>query len=115
MLDTGFDPTVHIGGQLDYIGGFPRRRARYLRRGGRVQRELPPVPPDHAAITNIEEDHLDFYKDIDDIAHAFARFCALRRKRRVHRHQRPARARCSGGRPAAPSAMAWGRITSGGR
>ena len=30
-----------------------------------------------AVITNIEEDHLDFYKDIDDIAHAFARFCAL--------------------------------------
>ncbi|MDO5379140.1 MAG: Mur ligase domain-containing protein, partial [Clostridia bacterium] len=24
LLDTGFDPTVHIGGQLDYIGGSTR-------------------------------------------------------------------------------------------
>ncbi|MFR2149398.1 MAG: UDP-N-acetylmuramate--L-alanine ligase [Christensenellales bacterium] len=24
MVDTGFDPTVHIGGQLDYIGGSTR-------------------------------------------------------------------------------------------
>lgn len=33
--------------------------------------------PTIAVVTNIEEDHLDFYKDLDDIAHAFAKFCDL--------------------------------------
>ncbi len=33
--------------------------------------------PTDAIILNIREDHLDFFKDLDDIRHSFARFAAL--------------------------------------
>ena len=119
MLDTGFDPTVHIGGQLDYIGGSTRVGGHdtFVVEACEFNASFLQFHPTIAVITNIEEDHLDFYKDIDDIAHAFARFCALLPENGVASATATTRAwrRCSGGRPAAPSAMAWGRITSGGR
>ena len=79
MLDTGFDPTVHIGGQLDYIGGSTRVGGHdtFVAEACEFNASFLQFHPTIAVITNIEEDHLDFYKDIDDIAHAFARFCAL--------------------------------------
>ena len=79
MLDTGFDPTVHIGGQLDYIGGSTRVGGHdtFVVEACEFNASFLQFHPTIAVITNIEEDHLDFYKDIDDIAHAFARFCAL--------------------------------------
>ena len=30
MLDTGFDPTVHIGGSLDFIGGSVKRAPKWM-------------------------------------------------------------------------------------
>jgi len=79
MLDTGFDPTVHIGGQLDYIGGSTRVGGHdtFVVEACEFNASFLQFHPTIAVITNIEEDHLDFYKDLDDIAHAFARFCAL--------------------------------------
>ena len=49
MLDTGFDlDRSHRRPARLHRRQHPRRRARYLCRGGlRVQRELPPVPPNH--------------------------------------------------------------------
>ena len=77
MLDTGFDPTVHrrparlyrqhrVGGHDTFVVEACEFNASFLQ-----------FHPTIAVVTNIEEDHLDFYKDIDDIAHAFARFCDL--------------------------------------
>ena len=65
FIAAGEDPTVHIGGELSSIGGSTRL--------GSGQSFL----PHKSVILNIDEDHLDFYKDIDDIASAFQRFAEL--------------------------------------
>ncbi len=79
LLDTGFDPTVHIGGQLDYIGGSTRVGGHdtFVVEACEFNASFLQFHPTIAVETNVEEDHLDFYKDIDDIANAFARFTAL--------------------------------------
>lgn len=79
LLDTGFDPTVHIGGQLDYIGGSTRVGGHdtFVVEACEFNASFLQFHPTIAVVTNIEEDHLDFYKDIDDISRAFGRFFAL--------------------------------------
>ena len=79
LLDVGLDPTVHIGGQLDYIGGSTRigSHETFVVEACEFNASFLQFHPTIAVVTNIEEDHLDFYKDIDDICHAFARFFAL--------------------------------------
>ncbi|MBP3427469.1 MAG: UDP-N-acetylmuramate--L-alanine ligase [Clostridia bacterium] len=79
LLDAGLDPTVHIGGQLDYIGGSTRigSHETFVVEACEFNASFLQFHPTIAVVTNIEEDHLDFYKDIDDICSAFARFFAL--------------------------------------
>ncbi|MBQ7785923.1 MAG: UDP-N-acetylmuramate--L-alanine ligase [Clostridia bacterium] len=79
LLDAGLDPTVHIGGQLDYIGGSTRvgSHETFVVEACEFNASFLQFHPTIAVVTNIEEDHLDFYKDIDDICHAFSRFFAL--------------------------------------
>lgn len=79
LLDAGLDPTVHIGGQLDYIGGSTRvgSHETFVVEACEFNASFLQFHPTIAVVTNIEEDHLDFYKDLDDICHAFDRFFAL--------------------------------------
>ena len=79
LLDVGLDPTVHIGGQLDYIGGSTRigSRETFVVEACEFNASFLQFHPTIAVVTNIEEDHLDFYKDLDDICHAFGQFFAL--------------------------------------
>ena len=79
LVDAGLDPTVHIGGQLDYIGGSTRvgSHETFVVEACEFNASFLQFHPTVAVVTNIEEDHLDFYKDLDDICHAFDRFFAL--------------------------------------
>ena len=79
FLDAGLDPTIHIGGQLDYIGGSTRLGGDDLMvvEACEYQRSFLQFHPTVAVITNIEEDHLDCYKDLEDIYRAFVRFTEL--------------------------------------
>lgn len=79
LLDAGLDPTVHIGGQLDAIGGSTRVGGHdtFVVEACEFNASFLQFHPTIAVVTNIEEDHLDFYRDLDDICRAFARFCSL--------------------------------------
>ena len=79
LLDVGLDPTVHIGGQLDYIGGSTRIGSRdaFVVEACEFNASFLQFHPTIAVVTNIEEDHLDFYKDLDDICSAFGKFFDL--------------------------------------
>ncbi len=79
LLDVGLDPTIHIGGQLDYIGGSTRvgGHETFVAEACEYHGSFWEFHPTIAVVTNIEEDHLDFYKDIEDIYQSFARFCRL--------------------------------------
>ena len=79
LLDCGLNPTVHIGGQLDAIGGSTRVGSRdvFVAEACEYNGSFLHFHPTVAVITNIEADHLDYYKDLDDIERAFRAFASL--------------------------------------
>ena len=78
FLTAGRDPSVHIGGELDYLGGSTRRgRDEFILEACEYNRSFLHFYPTVAVILNIDEDHLDCYKDIDDIEATFLQFARL--------------------------------------
>ena len=79
LVELGGDPTVTIGGELDSIGGNIRIGGReyFVAESCEYCRSFLGFYPKAAVILNIEEDHLDYYKDIADIRSAFRDFAAL--------------------------------------
>ena len=79
LLTAGCDPTVSVGGILPSIGGkYPCRPFTDLHyRGMRIYQQLSQLLSEISLILNMDADHLDFFKDIDDIRHSFRRFAEL--------------------------------------
>lgn len=73
------DPTIHIGGELDYIGGSTRRGTGedFICEACEFHESFLKFYPTIAVILNIDEDHLDYFKDIDDIERAFKEYASL--------------------------------------
>jgi UDP-N-acetylmuramate--alanine ligase len=79
LMECGADPSIVVGGTVPQIGGGSRSG------GGRVfvaeaceyDRSFHRLHPTIALITNIEEDHLDCYKDINEIIASFRDFAHL--------------------------------------
>ncbi len=79
LIDADRDPAVHLGGSFDVIGGGTRLGGRdvVIAEACEFHRSFLEMRPTVAVVLNIEADHLDYYRDIDDIQEAFARFVAL--------------------------------------
>jgi len=79
FLCAGADPSIHIGGELDFIGGSTRRgqSGDFLLEACEFKESFLHFKPTVAIITNIDEDHLDYYRDIDHIEEAFHKYAAL--------------------------------------
>ena len=78
FLTAGRDPSVHIGGELDFLGGSTRRgKDEFILEACEYNRSFLHFYPTMAVILNIDEDHLDCYKDIDDIEATFLQFARL--------------------------------------
>ena len=77
--EAGEDPGVHIGGELDAIGGGTRVGGgnTFIAEACEYSGSFWHFYPTIAVILNIDEDHLDFYKDLDDIEASFRRFAGL--------------------------------------
>jgi UDP-N-acetylmuramate--alanine ligase len=77
ILDrAGFDPTVVVGGLLNTIGSNARLgKGEYIvLEADESDRSFLLLSPTVAVVTNIEADHLDQYRDLDDIKTAFVSF-----------------------------------------
>jgi len=76
LSEAGLDPTLIIGGVLRNIQSSARLgRGEYLVvEADEYDRSFLTLHPTCAVITNIEADHLDYYRDLDDIREAFAQF-----------------------------------------
>ena len=76
LMSAGADPTVSIGGVLKDIGGNFRIGAdRYfVMEACEYTNSYHSFYPRIGVILNVEADHLDFFKDIDDIRRSFNRF-----------------------------------------
>ena len=82
FLEAGLDPTINIGGYLPPIGGTSRIGSHdcFIVEACEYRKSFLNFKPSIAVITNIEADHLDFYKDLDDIIGAFRAFAEGTRK-----------------------------------
>lgn len=79
FLSAGADPTIHIGGELDFIGGSTRAGSGedFIVEACEYRESFLQFKPTVAILLNIDEDHLDYYRDIDHIESAFAKYVAL--------------------------------------
>lgn len=76
LLDAGLDPTIHIGGEMDRIGGSVHAGSgdAFVTEACEFKASFLTLHPTLALVLNIDADHLDFYRDIDHIQDTFAQF-----------------------------------------
>ena len=76
LLEADADPTISVGGILPSIGGNIRvgQSETFVTEACEYTNSFLSFFPNREVILNIEADHLDFFKDIDDIRHSFRLF-----------------------------------------
>jgi len=76
MIDAGLDPTVIVGSILnDVHSNFIAGKSKYLVvEACEYCRSFLEINPTVVGITTIDNDHMDYYKDEEDILSAFAEF-----------------------------------------
>lgn len=77
LTEGGIDPTIIVGGKLSGLGGTNARLGNgefIVVEADEFDRTFLRLTPTIAAITTLEREHLDTYKDLDDIKTAFIEF-----------------------------------------
>ena len=79
LLKSGSDPTLSVGGILKSIGGNFRVGGKdfFVTEACEYTNSFLSFFPDIAVILNVDADHLDFFKDIEDIRISFHKFAGL--------------------------------------
>ncbi len=72
----GLDPTVLVGGRVDALGSNARLgKSNYLfAEADESDRSFLKLSPILAVVTNIDREHMDCYRDMADVEHAFVEF-----------------------------------------
>lgn len=77
VQDGSFDPTIIVGGRVhsfDKTNAVVGKGDIILVEADEYDRTFLRLSPSMAVITNIEAEHLDIYKDLDDVKEAFVEF-----------------------------------------
>ena len=77
LMEGGLDPTVIVGGKLSGLGGTNARLGRgefIVVEADEFDRSFLSISPTIAVLTTLETDHLDCYRDLEDIKSAFIQF-----------------------------------------
>ena len=76
FLEAGLDPTISVGGILPAINGNIRigHSEHFITEACEYTNSFLQFFPTVGIILNIEEDHMDFFKDLADIRHSFREF-----------------------------------------
>jgi UDP-N-acetylmuramate--alanine ligase len=77
LMEGGLDPTVIVGGKLSGLGGTNARLGRgefIVVEADEFDRSFLSISPTIAVLTTLETDHLDCYRDLEDIKSAFVQF-----------------------------------------
>lgn len=79
LLHAGIDPTVHMGGYFDAIGGSTRVGGKdvFVAEACEFHVSFLEMQPTIAVVLNIEADHLDYFHNIENIVAAFKKFVDL--------------------------------------
>ncbi|MEG1811467.1 MAG: UDP-N-acetylmuramate--L-alanine ligase [Clostridia bacterium] len=75
----GLDCTVHVGGYVEFLQGGTRIGSHelFITEACEYVESFLTLRPTIALINNIDDDHLDYYRDIEHITDAFRKFLAL--------------------------------------
>ena len=78
LLEAMTDPTISVGGILDRIHGniLVGKSDIFLTEACEYTNSFLEFYPLYSIILNVEEDHMDFFKDLDDIKHSFHQFAS---------------------------------------
>ncbi len=79
LMEGGVDPTVIVGGRLHGLAGSNARLGRgefIVVEADEFDRSFLSITPTIAVLTTLETDHLDCYRDLDDIKSAFVQFAS---------------------------------------
>jgi UDP-N-acetylmuramate--alanine ligase len=77
LIEGGVDPTVIVGGRLHGLAGSNARLGRgefIVVEADEFDRSFLSITPTVAVLTTLETDHLDCYRDLEDIKGAFVQF-----------------------------------------
>jgi UDP-N-acetylmuramate--alanine ligase len=76
FMEDNLDPTISVGGILDAIGGNIRigKSGYFITEACEYTNTFLQFYPRRAIILNVDADHLDFFKDLDDIRNSFHLF-----------------------------------------
>ncbi|MBI5463507.1 MAG: UDP-N-acetylmuramate--L-alanine ligase [Ignavibacteriales bacterium] len=77
LMEGGLDPTVIVGGKLSGLGGTNARLGKgefIVVEADEFDRSFLSITPTIAVLTTLETDHLDCYRDLEDIKGAFVQF-----------------------------------------
>lgn len=76
LLQAGLDPSIVVGSDVPSIGGNAHsgKGEFFLAESCEYRRHFLNYSPEQLIITNIEFDHPDYFKDIEDVVSAFAEF-----------------------------------------
>ena len=101
LIDAGLDPTVIVGSFVKKFGSnFRRGKSRWLVvEADEYNRHFLNLYPWITVVTNIEADHLDYYKDLADIKSAFNQFLSQSRSTITDYSKYLEKATASGGAP----------------
>lgn len=78
LVDSGLDPLIFVGGNVQLFDGGASRfgSGKYaVVEADEYDRSFLALRPNIAIVTNIDSDHLDIYKDLEDIKETFRQFC----------------------------------------
>ena len=77
--EADLDATVHVGGFMELLGGGVRlgKSDLFITEACEYVESFLTLKPTIAIVNNIDDDHLDYYGDIDHIVAAFRKFLAL--------------------------------------
>ena len=76
LEDAGLDPTIVIGGELKSIGGNAKlgRGQYFVAEADESDGSFLRLRPYIAVVSNVEDDHLDYYETVENIARAFQQY-----------------------------------------
>ncbi len=79
MLAAGKDPAIHLGGSFPLIGGSVRAASGdyFITEACEYHAHMLELAPFATVLLNVEAEHLDYYKDLDEIKAAFIKFVQL--------------------------------------
>ncbi len=79
LMEGNLDPTVIVGGKLSGLGGTNARLGHgdfIVVEADEFDRSFLSITPTIAVLTTLETDHLDCYRDLEDIKGAFVQFAS---------------------------------------